>query len=277
MHASNPLKCYLIIVIFLILSTELKGHEFWIEPESFIVKKDGEIKGNLRVGQMMKGTSYGYYPKNFKRFQLKKKNVLEPLQGRLGDNPAISAPAQGDHLVTIIHETSNSIVHYDNWNKFDEFLKQKNLLSIKKMHLKNNFPKSQFKEIYSRYAKALIGSGSSLGSDIAVGLETELVALSNPYVDDLSNGIVFELLYKGLPQKNKQIEIFSRNNNGEVSKKTTLTNINGQAKVQVKPQTDYMINSVIMRTPNLSQVKSKNDNSLILWESLWASITFRVP
>jgi len=96
-------------------------------------------------------------------------------------------------------------------------------------------------------------------------------------VDDLSNGIVFELLYKGLPQKNKQIEIFSRNNNGEVTKKKTLTNINGQAKVQVKRQTDYMINSVIMRTPNLSQVKSKNDNSLILWESLWASITFRVP
>ena len=50
-----------------------------------------------------------------------------------------------------------------------------------------------FSEIYTRYSKALVGVGSSIGSDQANNLELELIAKENPYTDDMSDGI--EILY----------------------------------------------------------------------------------
>ena len=105
----------------------------------------------------------------------------------------------------------------------------------------------------------------------------ELVLLKNPYVDDLSEGLIIELFYQGLALTNTQIEVFARNREKEVTRSILVTNESGQVLIKTLPQTDYMLNSVIIRKPKKIQNLSKKSNQPILWESLWASTTFRAP
>ena len=277
MQKSNLITIYNLIIIIFYSCTVVNAHEFWIDPTKFVVKANEPILADLRVGQMMKGVSYGYYPRNFTRFEVKTKNNAVPLVGRIGDKPAINIPPQGDHLVTIIHSTTNSVVAYNEWFLFEKFLQEKNLTETLSKHLQKQFPKTQFKELYSRYAKSLIGSGNSSGRDQKVGLEVEIVLKENPYTEDITNGLTIELIYQGLPIINTQIEIFSRADDETVIRKTMFTNNLGQAKLQVLPKTNYMINSVIMRQPEKSITLTNESNLPILWESLWASTSFRIP
>jgi cobalt/nickel transport protein len=274
MQKSTRLHFISLIVIFFYSCTVLSAHEFWIEPIRFIVKETEKISANIRVGQMMRGAAYGYYPNNFNRFEIKTHTSLYPLIGRLGDKPAISISPKGNSLITIIHETTNSTVTYNSWTKFEDFLTEKSMLKIKELHIKNKYPKIGFKEIYSRYAKALIGSGDSIGIDQRIGLELELVLLQNPYVDDLSSGLTIELLYQGILRANTQIEIFTRGQDKVVARSTLFTNDDGQIIFKAIPKMDYMINAVVMRRPKETHDTIKK---LILWESLWASTTFRIP
>ena len=197
--------------------------------------------------------------------------------GRIGDKPAINIPPQGDHLVTIIYSTTENIVTYNKWSLFEKFLINKSLNDARTEHLNRNFPKTQFKEIYSRHVKSLISSGNGSGNDQEVGLEIEIVLKENPYTDDMINGLTISLLYKGLPRAGNQIEIFSRANNEMVTRKTAFTNELGQATFKVLPKNDYMINSVIMRQPKKNSLLVEEYKLPILWESLWASTSFRVP
>ena len=274
MQKSILLHFISLIIAFFYSCTALSAHEFWIEPTRSIVKKTEKIVANLRVGQMMQGAAYAYYPNNFSRFEVKTNTGLHPLIGRLGDKPAISLSPKGNSLVTIIHKTTNSTVSYNSWSKFEDFLTEKNMLKVRDLHIKNGYPKTGFKEIYSRYAKALIGSGNSLGIDERIGLEVELVLLKNPYLDDLSKGLTIQFFYQGVLRPNTQIEIFKRGPDKVVDRSTLLTNDHGQVVLKTVPNTDYMINSVVMRAPKETQDTIKKS---IFWESLWASTTFSVP
>ena len=277
MKKSNTIRFLLVIALKFYLCTGVTAHEFWIEPEKFIVKGNEKILGNLFVGQMMKGVSYGYYPRHFKRFEIKTNNSIKSLNGRIADKPAIKIPAQGNSLVTIIHATTDSEVFYNDWTTFEKFLIEKNLNLARSRHLQNDFPKKKFKEIYSRYAKALISSGSGTGLDQKTGLEVEIVLKENPYTEDVTNGLTIEFFYKGLPKANTQIEIFSRDINKIVTRQVISTNSHGHAVIKVQRQTDYMINAVVMRQPDPDKTVGRNLTQPILWESLWASTSFTVP
>ena len=277
MHKPSPVTLINIIMAIWCYCTELTAHEFWIEPQKFIVESTENISADLRIGQMMTGVNYGFYPRNFKQLSIKNGTKILPITGRLGDKPAIQIPRQGHQLVTIFITTVDNVVYYQDWSQFEEFLKEKNLIAAEEEHKKNNFPQSEFKEIYSRYAKALVGSGNSFGYDNKLGLETEIVLKQNPYIDNVTNGLTITLFYNDAPKANTQIEVFSRANNKEVKKKVFFTNDNGEALIDVMPSTDYLINSVILRQPKIKKELLSSKDQPILWESLWASITFRVP
>lgn len=277
MHKPSLFKLINMIVAIWCYCTEINAHEFWIEPQKFVVKSTEDISADLRVGQMMTGVSYGFYPRNFKQLSVKNGTKILPITGRLGDKPAIQIPYQGHRLVTLFITTVDNVVSYNDWSQFESFLREKNLSDAEEEHKKNNFPRSGFKEIYSRYAKALVGAGNSLGFDQKLGLETEIVLKQNPYIENTTNGLTVTLFYNDSPRGNTQIEVFSRSTNGIVKKEIFFTNDNGEAIIDVSSGTDYLVNAVVMRRPKTETGSSSSKDSSILWESLWASTTFRVP
>ena len=257
---------------------ELKGHEFWVDPTKFIVTENEVIKANIRVGTIMRGTPYGYFPRNFKRCEVFSQDGRINISGGLGDKPALAVSPQGNNLVTLIYESNENFVTYYQWQKFVEFLTEKNLHDIAKTHLSKKFITSGFRERYIRYAKSLIGSGNSKGEDTLHDLEIEFVAQLNPYTSNLEDGLPIKLYYKKKPLPKFQVEIFSKNQEGTISQKIMLTNNHGQIVLRTQPKSKYLLNAVKIREPTseISQ-KIKNEKTMLLWESLWASLTFMTP
>ncbi|MDJ1015720.1 MAG: DUF4198 domain-containing protein [Paracoccaceae bacterium] len=249
-----------------------KAHEFWIDPEAFVVSPGDEIVADLRVGEGFKGSPQTFLPPRFRRFDFVLDGRTEDVPGRIGDRPALTMPAPGDGLLVLVHETTNQSLTWSAFRKFESFARHKDAAWAVDEHLARGWPEEGFREIYSRYAKSLVGVGSSQGADRQVGLLTELVALENPYTGGAADGLEVLLLFEGEPRPDAQIEIFQESSDGSVEISTTRTDETGRAAIQVLPGKRYMLDAVVLRS-----VPQTHANNQPLWESLWANLTFAVP
>ncbi|WP_372572770.1 DUF4198 domain-containing protein [Ruegeria jejuensis] len=245
------------------------AHEFWIEPSEFQVETGTELTAQLRVGQKLKGTPQAYFPNRIARFELNSGGAVQSYEGRLGDIPALAMQPDRGGLLVLLHQTAPSTVDYKEWSKFQAFADHKGFPDIRNRHLARGLPLGGFTEIYTRFAKSLVAVGSGAGTDAASGMETEFVALTNPYTDPLTNGVAVQLIYQGQPQPDAQVEIFDRAPDGTVTITLTSTDAQGRAVIPVTSGHDYLLDSVRMR-PYSGPEEA-------VWKSLWASLTFAVP
>ncbi len=244
-----------------------KSHEFWIDPVDHQVEPGGEIVAALRVGQEYSGSSYAYLPPRFRRFDFAYAGAVQPVEGMIGDRPAVTMAAPGEGLVTLIHVTTDSRITWDEMAEFEAFVRHKDAVWTLDEHMRRGLPETDVTEIYSRYAKSLVAVGAGGGTDIEAGLLTEIVALENPYTGRTDDGLDVRLLYQGEPRGNEQIEIFEKAVDGTVTISTIRTDDNGVAAIPVRPGHRYMLDAVVLR----------EGGDAAMWESLWANLTFAVP
>ncbi len=253
------------------------GHEFWLEPQNFQPETNTTLQVQLRNGQKFKGIEIGYFDKRIETFDWIQNEVRSPVQSRAGDFPALTLPVAQDGLMVLVYESTNSTVQYNTWEKFAGFAKHKDFADVEARHIERNLPMGRFSEVYTRYCKSLIGVGDApedaVGQDAATDLETEFVALNNPYTDDLSAGFLVQLFYQGAPRINAQIEVFERDPDGAVDITYLHTDQRGQATIPVKVGHTYLLDAVVLREPQEDVATALN----VVWETLWASMTFSVP
>ena len=175
--------------------------------------------------------------------------------------------------MVLAYESTFSTVQYSHLGKFLKFAEHKYLKDAEARHKLRGLPEGRFSEIYTRFCKSLIGVGSAAGQDVETNMETEFVALTNPYTDDLARGFKVQLLYQGRPRINAQIEVFERARDETVEITTLHTNDQGYAMIPVKSQHTYMLDAVILREPDETVAGQNN----VVWETLWASMTFYAP
>jgi len=270
----TPLRSLIAAVVVSALSTGAAiSHEFWIDPQDYSVGIDDKIVADLRVGQKYAGASYAYLPSNFRLFEIAMGETRVPVKGRLGDKPALSQSAPGEGLAVVLHQTGNSLLNYDDFESFERFVRHKDALWALDEHRKRGFPTDTFSERYSRYAKSLIAVGNGAGKDQRYGLETEIVALTNPYTDEVSQGVSVQVFYQGRARSDAQLEVFEKAPDGSVEIKLYRTNADGIGRIPVKPAHEYQVDSVVLRVLDTSG----SSQSKTVWESLWANLTFAVP
>lgn len=260
------------LVAVLASAPPLFAHEFWISPERYSVAPGEAITAEIRVGQNFEGAGYAYFPMRAERFDLVVGGEVVLVEGRLGDRPALNQSYPADGLVIVVHETTDNILTYTNWEQFQAFVEHKDLEDTLARHTARGLPETGFGESYRRYAKSLIAVGSGEGVDREVGLETEIVAGMNPYTGDLSVGMPVQVLFQGKPRADAQIELFAKDAAGEVTITLHRTDAEGRAVLPVAPGTEYLVDAVKM-------IELPNDDPEAgpVWKSLWASLTFRVP
>lgn len=247
------------------------AHEFWIEPHQFQIAAGDPLVADIRVGENLKGPAFNYIPPRFSRFDIVMGDVTVAVDGRAGDKPALDMPVPDQGLAVVVHVTTNSRLTYTEWDKFVNFCTHKDFTQVIDRHLERGLPQDKFREIYSRHAKSLIAVGDGKGSDQEVGLVTEIVALANPYSDDLSRGMPVKVLYNGMPRSDTQVEVFARLPDGTVNVAQYRTDADGVAVLPVDSGVMYLVDAVVMR--ELEQTEPTDP----VWESLWASLTFMVP
>ncbi len=249
-----------------------QGHEFWLSAKSYSVKPGQNIVVSLRVGSNMKGATLVYQPNLIARFDMIQGGSKRKVKGQIGDDPAMVMAAEGSGLVVVVHETGDNRLTYDKWETFLRFVTHKDFPGLPEAHAARGLPEKGFAETYRRYAKALIAVGDGAGADRAVGLRIEIVALANPYTDDLSGGMPLLVLLDGVPRADAQVELFETRPDGSVTSTFHRTNAAGKVTVPVRAGSEYMADNVdLVALPN-------NDISAgSVWHSDWASLTFRVP
>ncbi|MDJ0821087.1 MAG: DUF4198 domain-containing protein [Paracoccaceae bacterium] len=261
----------LITALALCLAAPVAAHEFWIDPTAYVVDPSAPLVAEIRVGENFKGSAYGYVPPNFRRFDLVMGRSVLPVEGRAGDRPALNMAVKGEGLVTVVHVTRDLNLRYTDWQKFINFTTHKDFTWALEQHLDRGLPQTGFRERYSRHGKSLMAVGDGKGRDKKVGLLTEIVALANPYTDDMARGFPVQVLYENKPRRDVQVELFERAPNGSVDVTLHRTDNRGRVTLPVKPGHAYLVDAVVMRP---LEAKTENDP---VWESLWASLTFEVP
>jgi len=249
------------------------AHEFWLAPQNYQPETGATLQVQLRNGQEFKGIEIGYFDKRIELFDWFQNQTRAPVISRAGDFPAMTMSAPEDGLMVLAYESTYSTVQYSHLGKFLKFAEHKDLKDAEARHKLRGLPEGRFSEIYTRFCKTLIGVGSAAGQDVETGMETEFVALTNPYTDDLANGLKVQVLYQGRPRPNAQIEVFERSPDEAVEITTLHTDDQGYAMIPVKPQHTYLLDAVVLRDPDETTASQTN----AVWETLWASMTFHVP
>lgn len=249
------------------------GHEFWLEPRQFQPETGETIQVKLRNGTNFKGIELGYFDDRADVFDIIRRGTRTPVKARAGDFPAFSKTVDDDGLMVLVYQSKFSTLQYNKFEKFVTFVKHKSFTGALERHKERGLSTERFNEIYTRYCKTLIGVGSGAGQDAATGMETEIVALTNPYTDDLSGGVTVQVLYQGAPRVNAQVEVFERAPDNTVTVTYHRTDDQGHATVPVKPGHSYLLDAVVLREP--AEMLAGQTNAV--WESLWASLTFSTP
>ncbi|KIQ67697.1 hypothetical protein Wenmar_03656 [Wenxinia marina DSM 24838] len=260
--------------VLMVLATQGAAHEYWLQPQAYQVPADGMLTADIVNGQEFDGTRLPYLPPRFSRFEVRQGDTAAPVEMRIGDRPAMDVPALGPGLNVVVHEAVPQPLTYDGWDAFLRFVAHKDLLggteAVTALQAERGLSREDVTELYSRHVKTLIAVGDGAGRDVRVGMETELVALENPYTDDLSDGLDVQLFYRDAPRADAQIEVFDRALGAEeVAISYIRTDAEGVATVPVEAGHEYMLDSVVLRVPEGDVGQ--------MWDSLWANLTFAVP
>ncbi|MEO1747504.1 MAG: DUF4198 domain-containing protein [Pseudomonadota bacterium] len=280
MHFKNYplLKLAMASMIASLTTVYANSHELWIDPERFLITIDEEVRAELRVGEKYAGGTSPYLPTRTERLEAYIAGRASNIGGRAGDRPAIQFNAEQEGLLVIAYESDVSTVRYTDFEKFRAFVDHKNFDGALQAHSSRNLSTDDFVETYSRHAKSLIAIGDGAGSDIEVGMITEIIALDNPYKTDVSQGIRIKVNYLGSPRADAQVEIYMRpsgegNGSENVTVDTVFTDAAGIVTIPIKTGHDYMLDAVVLREPPPERAEIRD----AVWDSLWANLTFSVP
>jgi len=260
-------------VLCMFFAAPLFAHEFWIDSKKYQVENGENIAAYTKNGQNFKGVDLAYFTKRAARFEsVTSGGKPEPVGARLGDSPVFDRPISKEGLFTLIYQTNPEKLTYSEWAKFQKFADHKAFPDVLSKHRARGLSETGFKETYTRFAKGLFSVGSGTGSDAQRGLELEIVALKNPYTDELNGVLPVKVFYREMPRINAQVEIFERAADKTVEITTVQTDENGVAEIPVKSGFTYLLDNVLLREP--SEARAKETGAV--WETLWAALTFEV-
>lgn len=248
------------------------AHEFWIEPTSYRVGEQGHLEAYLRNGEKFVGSPSYYLSSETRRFDLVSGDQITAVTAREGDSPALKMQAPQTGLTIVVHQKTTSVLTYSKWKKFQGFADHKDFPNVLERHRARSLSEDYFKEAYTRFSKSLIAVGDGVGSDRITGLEIELVALQNPYTDDLSGGLKVIAYYQNAVHPDAQIELFEKSPDNKVEITLHRTDDQGVVVLPVQSSHRYLVDTVVLREPSKELAGEKS----VVWETLWASLTFSV-
>jgi uncharacterized GH25 family protein len=152
--------------------------------------------------------------------------------------------------------------------KFNQYLKEEGLESIAEIRARRNQTGSDAREVFSRCAKSLVSSGTSMEGDAdqALGFPLELIALKNPYALHTGEVLPVRLSYEGRPLSGALVVAMNRLN--PAAKLTARTDQNGRVAFKLPEGGMWLVKAVHL----IPAAAGTNAD----WASFWASLTFEL-
>lgn len=247
------------------------AHELWIDPRKSGFAPGDTLLADVRVGENMRGGTQIYNPDNYRNLVYAANRRANKITGVLGDRPAIQIKDAADGLHILVLDSTASKVTYKTFDKFARFVTRHDQDFAIAAHRSRGLPDTNFGESYFRFAKALVKVGTGAGADAMAGLAFELTALDNPFTG--TGPIRLRLTYKRAPVPDFQIDIFHRpiGETGDASLRHLRTDADGVATLP-RARGAFLISAVRLEEPSPRIAEMMN----VVWQSLWASTTFRI-
>lgn len=271
---SAKIKAGVLATAIALFGIKVSAHEVWIEPTNWTVAPSERLSAQLLNGQEFEGVKLSWNPRSIVRAELWNGDRMSELTGRLGDIPAFNVMSESEGLLTLVYQSTPRTITYTEFSKFEHFLNEKGFAAITQQHAERKLPVTPIKEAYSRFAKALVAAGKGAAADAPRGLELEIIALRNPYTAEPETSLRFEILYQGKALAQNLVTVFERDTEGGVTTFHRTTDVGGFVDFVAKPGAEYLIDTVLIREPDRALVAATRG---AVWESLWASLTFKMP
>jgi uncharacterized GH25 family protein len=269
------MKKWLLVFLFLVSSTLLTAHEFWLAPDKYFFNIRDIALIRFHVGENFTGENWSGTKEKIKQLShyLPNGNLVdlsERLSINKGDSLRLPLQAEGTHM--IVFNSTNSHIELDG-NKFTEYLKEDGLEKAIQYRQKNGETEKVGKEYYQRSVKTIIQAGNER-TDACIeptGLPLDIVPLENPYSspgmapkENLPT-VKFRVLFKGKSMANLLVKTWYRDENGKKSMSEYRTNNRGIISVK-RYSGPFMVSAVYMER---LEGDAKAD-----WQSYWASLNF---
>jgi uncharacterized GH25 family protein len=255
----------------LLVASGVQAHDFWIDPSSFRPAPGQRVLVRLRVGQKFKGDPVPRDPSLLRRFSVLSNGAAggeTPVPGVAGAEPAGFATVSAPGLNLIVYASGPSPVELDA-AKFNAYLTDEGLESVKAQRIKKGQTAAPAKEVFSRYAKSFLAVGGTGGPgyDRVLGLTLELVPEKDPTaLSPLPQGteLPVRLLYLGKPLAGVLVAAFTRDQPD--ARVTARTDVAGRVRLRLDHPGVWLVKAVHM-IPAPAETGAD-------WESFWASLTF---
>ncbi|NND92799.1 MAG: DUF4198 domain-containing protein [Granulosicoccus sp.] len=270
------------------------AHEYWLDPLGTHWQAGDHLAADVRNGENFSGAALPFDPQAFSRAGLISRHQRRPLNGRLGDYPAIRMPLEEAGLHLLLLETTRREISYASDEQFSEFIEYHALNDALPPSWGERPADGIIREHYYRYCKALIPvapspesslqnnsagepslaretvseAGDAISDAPAAALQAqdqrlELIALNEPFA---ANALDLQLLFEGAPLVARQVELFHRDMNEVVVRTTAQTDVHGRVSLALSGSGDYLVNSVWMLP---------SEEPSVHWTTLWASLFFQ--
>ena len=262
----NPRHCGAGILACLLLQTpHLIAHDLYLMPSSFFVTPGERILISINNGDSFPQSEIAP-----KINQLHDTDLITPSAIYNMTSLGVNGKAvQGEVNIKskgVLILTTRTIPAYINEEpeKFTEYLKHEGLTAILAQQQANQ----PARERYSKYAKALIQSeGTDEFFSHVVGFMIEIIPEKNPFSLHAGEELPIEVLVRGKPAPDLQIEAARAGTGPAEVKVIGRTDATGHINIPITGPGKWRLHTISMHKcsdPTLGQC----------WESFWASLTF---
>ena len=248
----------------------LLAHEFWIQPQQFIVQPGTRLPISLFVGENFQGERWANRYERTERiehYSIGSPANLTAFLPKVDSLPFyVSVNNPGTHMIYV--HSHPSYIELDA-EKFNAYLKEDGIDNILKWREENQQMDKPAREKYERFAKTIIQCSKTLINvyEQPTGGKLEMMLGANPY-NLPNNGLIpVRINFEGKPLPGKQVTVWQKDLKGKfLGKKNYTTDVNGTCSFKPDKRGLYMVSTVHM-VPS-------SDTSYD-YHSYWGSVSFQ--
>lgn len=246
------------------------GHVMYIMPGSFFPAKDATVTAGFHVGDSFPESEVGGRLDRLREPKLLWRTGVAAVKNLRVDGKRDAGdfvvPATGE-LIAAVHTTPTFIELAP--AKFTSYLKEEGLTGTIQWRAEHGESDKPGKERYSKYAKALMLSGTTDGfARHAVGYVIEILPEADPFALKPGDLLPVQVVFRGQPAAGLQIETAWAGKSGRKTTVVGRTGSDGRLKVPVPTSGRWRIQTIKME--RCADPKAAD------WESFWASLTFEL-
>ncbi|WP_238803850.1 DUF4198 domain-containing protein [Emticicia aquatica] len=254
-----------IILALLVVSLITFAHEFWLEPQKFLLSIGEKINFRVFVGENFTGEEVDFSKFEVAKFSIYSSKGEESIKGKLTEqnlSDFLKFDAEGNHLIAFNNTNKHIELEAD---KFNEYLKDDGLDNVLLFRKTNKQLKKRGTEEYQRCVKTLLQVENVHDETyrINTGMKLEIIPEQNPYLSDKS--LTFKVLFDNKPLKNALVVVWQKGIE-KSNKRNFRSDADGKITFVFEPKGIWMVSAVNM-VPHSNPKEAD-------WQSYWGSYTF---